>query len=76
MKKLIEQIVKYIVDHPADVKINELCGEKTHLYELRLNKEDVGKVIGKGGKTVSSIRNLISTLSARNGKRSILEVVE
>ena len=76
MKKLIEDIVKYIVENPSDVRVNELSGEKTNLFELRLNKEDVGKVIGKGGKTVGSIRSLVSTLSIRDGKRSILEVVE
>ena len=76
MKELIEYVVKTLIDHPEDLSIAEIEGERTIVYELRCHPEDVGKVIGKSGKTVGAIRTLLSTVAARQNKRAMLEVVE
>ncbi len=76
MKELIEYIVKALVDHPEDVQITEVDGERTIIFELRCHADDVGKVIGKSGKTVSAIRILLNTAAAKQGRRAMLEVVD
>ena len=76
MKELIEYVVKALVDHPDDLRIAEIEGERTIVFELRCHPEDVGKVIGKSGKTVGAIRTLLSTVAARQNRRAMLEVVE
>lgn len=76
MKELIEYVVKTLVDHPDDIRITEIEGERTIVFELRCHPEDVGKVIGKSGKTVGALRTLLSTVAARQNKRAMLEVVE
>ncbi|MBP1589399.1 MAG: KH domain-containing protein [Kiritimatiellae bacterium] len=76
MKEFIEYISKSLVDHPEELQVTEVEGERTVVYELRCNPEDVGKVIGKSGKTVGAIRTLLSTVAARQGRRAVLEVVE
>lgn len=76
MRELIEHIVRALVDHPDEVRVTEVDGEKTVIFELRCNPEDVGKVIGKSGKTVGAIRTLVSTAAARQGRRAMLEVVD
>jgi predicted RNA-binding protein YlqC (UPF0109 family) len=76
MKELIEYIVRALVDHPNDVHLTEVDGEKTIIFELRCHPDDIGKVIGKNGKTVGAIRTLLGTAAARQGRRAMLEVVE
>ena len=76
MKELIEYVVKTLVDHPEDLRITEIEGERTIVFELRCHPEDVGKVIGKSGKTVGAIRTLLSTVAARQNRLAMLEVVE
>ncbi len=76
MKELIEYVVKTLIDHPEDLRITEIEGERTIVFELRCHPEDVGKVIGKSGKTVGAIRTLLSTVAARQNRRAMLEVVE
>jgi len=76
MRELIEYIVRALVDHPDDVRLTEVEGERTLIYELRCHSEDVGKVIGKSGKTIGAIRTLVNTAAARQGRRAMLEVVE
>ena len=76
MKELIEYVVKALVDHPDDLRIAEIEGERTIVFELRCHPADVGKVIGKSGKTVGAIRTLLSTVAARQNRRAMLEVVE
>ncbi|MBP5787578.1 MAG: KH domain-containing protein [Kiritimatiellae bacterium] len=76
MKELIDYIVRTLVDHPEEIDITEIEGERTIVYELRCNPDDVGKVIGKSGKTVGAIRTLLSTVAARQNRRAMLEVVE
>jgi len=76
MKDLIEYIVKSLVDHPEEVRITEIDGERTIIFELRCHADDVGKVIGKSGKTVSAIRTLLNTAAAKQNRRAMLEVVD
>ncbi len=76
MKELLEYIVRLLVDHPDDVRVTEVDGEKTVIFELRCHGDDIGKVIGKSGKTVGAIRTLLSTVAARDNRRAMLEVVE
>ena len=76
MKELIEYVVKTLVDHPEDIRISAIEGERTIVFELRCHPDDVGKVIGKSGKTVGAIRTLLGTVAARQNRRAMLEVVE
>ncbi len=76
MKDLIEYVVKTLVDHPEDLRIAEIEGERTIVFELRCHPDDVGKVIGKSGKTVGALRTLLSTVASRQNRRAMLEVVE
>ena len=76
MKPLLESIVKSLVDKPDEVKINEVLGEHAHVLELRVAKEDLGKVIGKGGAHASAIRTLMAAASGKEKKRYILEIIE
>ncbi|MFT5121749.1 MAG: putative RNA-binding protein YlqC (UPF0109 family) [Kiritimatiellia bacterium] len=76
MRKLLDTILVEIVEHPEAIKLTEVHGEKTTIFELRCNKEDLGKVIGKSGKTVGAIRELLNVLSSRKGRKAVLEVVE
>ena len=75
MKELLEQITKALVDHPEDVRLIEVPGEKTVLFELRCNEKDVGKIIGRNGKTVGAMRTILGTMAAKEGRRAMLEVV-
>ncbi|MEE8418467.1 MAG: KH domain-containing protein [candidate division Zixibacteria bacterium] len=65
-----------MVDQPDSVKVTEIEGEKTTVYELRVYSEDLGKVIGRKGQTAKAIRTLISAVSAKKGKRALLEILE
>ena len=76
MKELIEFVVKALVDDPSSIDIKEVAGEKVTIYELRAAKSDIGKVIGKRGRTASAIRTLMNAVSARQGKRAVLEIIE
>jgi hypothetical protein len=76
MKDLIEMIAKSIVDYPDKVNVTEMDGERTVVYELRVAKEDLGKVIGKEGRTARAIRTLITAASMKIGKRAVLEILE
>ena len=77
MKEFIELIVKNLVDKPNEVKVTEIAGERTVVYELRVGAGELGKVIGKHGQTARSIRILLAAASsAQRGKRSVLEILE
>ncbi len=76
MKEFIESIARALVDHPDSVNITEIEGEKTTVYELRVYPDDLGKVIGRKGQTAKAIRTLISAVSAKKGKRALLEILE
>jgi predicted RNA-binding protein YlqC (UPF0109 family) len=76
MKDLIENIAKALVDQPGDVAVSEVEGERTTVYELRVAPSDLGKVIGKQGKTARAMRTLLSAAGTKIGKRCVLEILE
>lgn len=76
MKQLIQDIVSSLVDRPDQVEIKEVIGEHAHVLELTVAKEDLGKVIGKGGAHASAIRTLMAAASGKEKKRYILEIIE
>jgi predicted RNA-binding protein YlqC (UPF0109 family) len=76
MKQLIISIVQALVDKPDEVQINEVVGDHAHVLELKVAKEDLGKVIGKGGAHASAIRTLMAATSGKEKKRYILEIIE
>ena len=76
MKEFVEYIVKHLVDKPDEVGVTEVEGEQTTIYELRVGDGDLGKVIGKRGRTAISIRTLLGAVSAKAGKRAVLEILE
>ncbi len=76
MKPLIMAIVQSLVDRPEEVQIKELVGEHAHVFELRVAKEDMGKVIGKNGAHATAIRTLMIAISGKEKKRYILEIIE
>ncbi|MGA2525194.1 MAG: KH domain-containing protein [Smithellaceae bacterium] len=76
MKELIKYISQALVDNPEKVEVTEVVGEQTSVIELRVAKEDLGKVIGKQGRTAKAIRTILSAASAKIHKRSVLEIIE
>lgn len=76
MKNLIEYIAKALVDKPEDVIVTEIEGEQTSVIELKVAKEDLGKVIGKQGRTARAMRTILSASSTKLKKRSVLEIIE
>ncbi len=76
MKDLIKYIAQALVDNPDIVEVSEVLGEQTSVIELRVAKEDLGKVIGKGGKTAKAMRTILSAASAKVRKRAVLEIIE
>ena len=76
MKELIQFIAHELVDHPEKVTVDEVGGNNTIVLELNVAKEDLGKVIGKHGRTAQAIRTLLNAASGKAKKRMILEIVE
>lgn len=75
-KEIVQTIVKSLVDDPSAVDIKVIEGEKSTILELRVAKSDVGKVIGKKGFIVKSIRTIINAVAVKNGRRVILEIID
>ena len=76
MKNLLEEIARALVDNPEDVQVTEVEGEQTTVLELRVRSEDLGKVIGKQGRTARAMRTILSAASAKIKKRTVLEIIE
>ena len=76
MKELLEMIAKALVDNPDEVAVNEIAGEQTTVFELRVAQSDVGKVIGKHGRTAHSIRTLLEAAGMKLRKRFVLEILD
>ncbi|MEP0804492.1 MAG: KH domain-containing protein [Chloroflexota bacterium] len=76
MKELIEYIAKSLVDHPEEVQVREMGNGSRIRLELSVAKDDMGRVIGKGGKVANSIRMLLRVAAEREGKQVTLDVVE
>ncbi len=75
-KDLVEYIVKSLVDDPSAVSLNVIEGEKSTILELRVAEEDIGKVIGKHGRIAKAIRTVLQAATARDGKRTVLEILD
>ena len=76
MKDLIAYIAKALVDKPEEVVVTEIVGQQTSVIELKVAKEDMGKVIGKRGRTALAMRTILSAASTKMKKRSVLEIIE
>jgi uncharacterized protein len=76
LKTLIELVSKALVDMPDQVEVNEIEGEQTTVLELRVDKSDLGKVIGKQGRTARALRTILNAASTKLRKRSVLEIIE
>ena len=76
MKELIEKIAQSLVDRPDQVAVTEKKGDFTSVYELSVAKEDLGKVIGKKGRTAVAMRTILNTASSKDRKRAILEILD
>ncbi|MDH5174821.1 MAG: KH domain-containing protein [Elusimicrobiota bacterium] len=76
MKELLMLIVKQLVDNPEKVKVKEVKGEQNIILELSTAKEDIGKVIGKQGRTIKALRTLLNAASVKTGHRVTLEVIK
>ena len=76
MRELIQHIVCAMVDRPEDVRVSEVAGNQMTVYELNVAKEDLGKVIGKQGQNAKAIRTILNAASARDRRRSVLEIID
>lgn len=76
LRELVEFMAKSLVDKPEEVVVNEMVGEHTTVIELRVAKDDLGKVIGKQGRTAKSMRSILNAASIKINKRSVLEILE
>lgn len=75
MREFIEYIVRSLVDDPSQVRVEEIEGSNTIIFELHVAPEDMGRVIGKGGRVANAMRTLLRVVAARQGKRASLEIV-
>ena len=76
LKELIQTIAMELVDHPDQVVVTEIASEHNSLIELRVAKEDIGKVIGKEGRTAQSMRTILTAVSTKLGRRAHLDIVD
>ena len=76
MKDLIKYIAQALVDYPDQVSVTEVVGNQTSVLELKVAKEDLGKIIGKQGRTARAMRTILSAASAKIKKRTVLEIIE
>jgi predicted RNA-binding protein YlqC (UPF0109 family) len=75
VKELIEYIARSLVDHPEQVKVRQVEGETSVIFELQVAQDDMGKIIGKEGRIANAIRTLLKVAAAREGKRAVLEII-
>jgi predicted RNA-binding protein YlqC (UPF0109 family) len=76
INEIVTYLVKLIIDNPNDVKVREKQGEQISIFEIHVNKQDFGKLLGKQGRNIQAIRTLVTAISAKAGKRSTIEVIE
>ncbi|MBN2467186.1 MAG: KH domain-containing protein [Deltaproteobacteria bacterium] len=76
MKELIKHIAQALVDKPDEVVVTEIEGERTSVLELKVAKDDLGKIIGKQGRTARAVRTILSAASTKINKRAVLEILE
>lgn len=76
MKELLETIAKALVEHPEEVTVNEVEGEKSVILELKVSKDDMGKVIGKQGRIANAIRTVVKAAAIRDNKKVVVEIIQ
>lgn len=76
MKELIQRIAQALVDHPEQVSVNEIAGEHSIIFELKVAKQDLGKIIGKQGRTAHAFRTILHAASGKLKKRITLEILD
>ena len=76
MKQLVQYIAEALVDHPEEVEVNCVEGENSVILELKVARDDIGKVIGKGGQTAKAIRKILSAVGNKLKKKSLLQIIE
>jgi predicted RNA-binding protein YlqC (UPF0109 family) len=76
MKDLVSYLAKSLVNHPNEVEVKEIQGETAAILELRVAKDDLGRIIGKQGRTAKSIRTLLNAVASRTNRKVVLEIVE
>ena len=76
LKSMVEYLAKSLVDHPENVSVNEVEGEKTTILELSVSEDDLGKIIGKHGRTARAMRTVVSAAASKEHKRAVLEILE
>lgn len=76
MKELLETIAKSLVDHPDEVVVNEVEGERSLILELKVSKDDMGKVIGKQGRIAKAIRTVMKAAAVKDNKRVVVEIIQ
>jgi len=76
LRGLIELIIRGIVDNPDKVEINEIIGEKTSIFEVKVDSSDIGKVIGRQGRNIKSIRTIVNAAAQKDDKRVVIEIVD
>ncbi len=76
MRDLVTYLARNLVEKPDDVQVREVAGERAQVYEIRVAGSDLGKLIGKQGRTIRSVRALVSAAATRQGKRALVEVVD
>ena len=76
MKELVLYLAKCLVNHPEEVEVKEIQGETAAILELRVAKDDLGRIIGKQGRTAKSIRTLLNAVASRTNRKIVLEIVE
>jgi len=76
MRDFITNIIKALANHPEDILVSGLYGRQTVMFEVRCNNDDMGRIIGKSGKTMGAIRVLFSVVAARQKRKALLEIVE
>lgn len=76
MKELLESITRSLVDHPEMVRINAVSGQSSIVFEIRVAPEDMGKIIGRGGKNANAVRTILQSVAAKEHRRCTLEILE
>jgi predicted RNA-binding protein YlqC (UPF0109 family) len=76
MKELLEYLAKALVDHPEDVKVSLVEGEKSIILELRVAHSDLGKIIGKQGRIAQALRTIVKAAAVKEGKKVVVEIIE
>ncbi len=76
LKELVAYVARALVDNPDDVRVNELQGERTTILELRVHQDDLGKVIGKQGRTARALRTVVSAAATKAQMRAMVEIME